>query len=387
MIAIINGKVVTVTGETYERGTVLVENGKIKQVGSDLKVPEDAQVVDAKGCWVMPGLIDCHTHICNFNEPSTMPGLYDGNEMSGPIQSQVRAMDTIYPEDYAVEKVRDAGFTTLYSTPGSGNVIGGTGISIKLRGHTAEEMCISGSEQMKFAFGENPKRNYGERKELPMTRMGVGAVLREALYNAKHYSDQLLKAEKDPSEAPKPDFRLDALVPVVRGEMRVRMHAHRADDILTAIRIAEEYHLDYVIEHCTEGCMIKDVLNEKHVRCVIGPHLTAPTKMELINRTLKTPGVLAEQENITVCLTADTGSETQFLPMTIGMLMRNGLSEEDAIKGVTINPAKILNLSDRIGSLEAGKDADIAIFDGHPFDSLSLCRGVMIDGVWYKNTL
>lgn len=385
--AITGGKVITVTGQTYEKSTVLTEDGKIKVIGTDLAIPEGAQVIDASGCWVTPGLIDCHTHICNFNEPGTLPGMYDGNEMSGPIQAQVRAMDAVYPDDYAIVPVREAGFTTIYSTPGSGNVIGGTGISLKLRGHTPQEMAIKGSEQMKFAFGENPKRNYGNRKQMPMTRMGIAAILRETLYNAKIYSDALLAAKNDPSKAPKPDFKLDALVPVVRGQMRCRMHAHRSDDILTAISIAEEYNLDYVIEHCTEGFKIKDVLNEKHVKCVVGPHLTSPSKLEIHNRTMDNPGILSKEENITLCLTADTGSQTSVLPMTIGFFIRRGLSFEDAIKGVTINAAKVLQLDDRIGSLEAGKDADIAVFDGNPFDSMSLCRLVMIDGEIYKNTL
>ena len=385
--AITGGKVITVTGQTYEKATVLTEDGKIKAIDTDLTIPEGAQVIDVSGCWVTPGLIDCHTHICNFNEPGTLPGMYDGNEMSGPIQAQVRAMDAVYPDDYAIVPVREAGFTTIYSTPGSGNVIGGTGISLKLRGHTPQEMAIKGSEQMKFAFGENPKRNYGNRKQMPMTRMGIAAILRETLYNAKIYSYALLAAKDDPSKAPKPDFKLDALVPVVRGQMRCRMHAHRSDDILTAISIAEEYNLDYVIEHCTEGFKIKDVLNEKHVKCVVGPHLTSPSKLEIHNRTMDNPGILSKEENITLCLTADTGSQTSVLPMTIGFFIRRGLSFEDAIKGVTINAAKVLQLDDRIGSLEAGKDADIAVFDGNPFDSMSLCRLVMIDGEIYKNTL
>ena len=387
MTAIINGKVVTVTGETYEKGSVLVEDGKIAAVGADIAVPQDAEIIDAAGCWVMPGLIDCHTHISNFNEPNSIPGQYDGNEATSPNTAHVRAADAIYSDDYAIKPVREAGFTTVCVLPGSANVIGGTGISLKLRGHTPQEMIIPGTEQMKFAFGENPKRVYGGKKVIPSTRMGVGAVLREALYNAKNYSDSLLAAEEDPSKKPKPDFKLDALVPVVRGEMRCRMHAHRSDDILTAISIAEEYGLDYVVEHCTEGYKIADVLNEKQARVVIGPHLTAPSKVEIHGRKLTTPGVLASNENITVCLTADTGSETCRLPMTIGMLMRRGLSEKKAIEGVTINPAKVLNLDHRVGSLEVGKDADIAIFDGHPFDSMTLCRLVMIDGVVYNNTL
>ena len=387
MKAIINGKVFTVTGQTYDKATVLIENGKIKAVGPDVQVPSDAEIIDAAGCWVTPGLIDCHTHICNFSEPNSMPGLSDGNEMTGPIQPHIRALDAVYPDDYAIDKVREAGFTTVYSTPGSGNVIGGTGVSIKLRGHTAREMAIPGSEQMKFAFGENPKRNYGARKQTPATRMGLAGILRETLFNAKNYSDKLKAAEADPSKAPEPNFHLNALVPVVRGQMRCRMHAHRSDDILTAISIAEEFGLDYVIEHCTEGYKIADVLNEKQVRCVIGPHLTAPSKMEIHGRSLDTPGILAKEPNMTVALTADTGSQTAVLPMTIGMLIRHGLSFEGALRGVTINPAKILQLEDRIGSLEPGKDADIAIFDGNLFDSMSLCRLVMIDGEIYKNTL
>lgn len=201
--------------------------------------------------------------------------------------------------------------------PRLGNVIGGTGVSIKLRGHTAREMAIPGSEQMKFAFGENPKRNYGARKQTPATRMGVAGILRETLFNAKQYSDKLKAAESDPSKAPEPNFQLNALVPVVRGQMRCRMHAHRSDDILTAISIAEEFGLDYVIEHCTEGYKIADVLNEKQVRCVIGPHLTAPSKMEIHGRSLDTPGILAKEPDMTVALTADTGSQTSVLPMTI----------------------------------------------------------------------
>lgn len=386
MKAIVNGRVITVTGQTYEKATVLIENGKIKAVAPDLPIPEGAEIIDAEGCWVTPGLIDCHTHICNFNEPNSMPGMYDGNEMSGPVQSHVRAADAVYPDDYAIIPVREAGFTTVFSTPGSGNVIGGTGVSIKLRGHTAQEMIIPDSQQMKFAFGENPKRNYGARKQMPGTRMGVAAVLREALYKAKNYSDALKEAETDPSKAPEPDFQLDALVPVVRGQMRCRFHAHRSDDIVTVMRVAEEFHLDYTIEHCTEGFRVVDALKAKNVRCTIGPYLWEPSKQEIWNKKLETPGILS-QAGLTISLTADTGSQTATLPATIGLLMRRGLSEQAAFEGVTINPAQTLGLEDRLGSLEPGKDADIAIFDGHPFSSLSQCRTTIIDGKIVHNTL
>lgn len=388
MIAICNGKVVTVTGETYEKGTVLVENGKIAAVGADIAVPADAEIINAEGMWVIPGLIDAHTHISNFNEPRTNPGPpLDGNEMSDPVTPQVRAFDAVNPHDYAMSVVRQAGFSTVCILPGSANVIGGTGTVIKLRNAvTAEEMEVPGCEQMKFAMGENPKRCYGTDRKLPMTRMGVAALIRETLYKAKVYSDKLKAAECDPSKAPEPDFRLDALVPVVRGEMRCRIHAHRADDIMTAIRFAEEFGLDYTIEHCTEGHMIADALKAHNIRCTIGPHLLSPTKQELWNMSIENPAILANA-GLTVSLTADEGSRTAYLPATIGLLMRNGLSEEDAFKGVTINPAKTLGLEERIGSLEVGKDADIAIFDGHPFSSLSLCRLNMIDGKVVHNIM
>lgn len=388
MIAITNGKVVTVTGETYEKGTVLVENGKIAAVGADVVIPADAEIINAEGMWVTPGLIDCHTHISNFNEPRTNPSVpLDGNEMSDPITPQVRALDAVNPYDYAIDVVRQAGFSTVCILPGSANLIGGTGICIKLRNaHTAEEMIIPDTQQMKFAMGENPKRCYGTDRKLPMTRMGVAALVRETLYKAKVYSDKLKAAETDPSKAPEPDFKLDALVPVVRGEMRCRIHAHRSDDVMTAIRYAEEFGLDYTIEHCTEGHMIVDALKARNVRCTIGPHLWSPTKQELWNMTIENSAILANA-GITISLTADEGSRTAYLPATIGLLMRNGLSEEDAFKGVTINPAKTLGLEDRVGSLEVGKDADIAIFDGHPFSSLSLCRMSIIDGKVVHNIM
>jgi len=388
MIAITNGKVVTITGETYEQGTVLVENGKIAAVGPQIDVPKDAQIIDAKGMWVLPGLIDCHTHMCNFNEPRTNPGAtLDGNEMSDPVTPQVRALDAINPHDFAVDKVRKAGFTTVCVLPGSANVIGGTGVVMKLRqAATAEEMVLPGHEMMKFAMGENPKRCYGQDRKLPMTRMGVAALIRETLFKAKVYSDKLKAAETDPSKAPEPDFRLQALVPVVRGEMRCRIHAHRADDIMTAVRFAEEFNLDYTIEHCTEGYMIKDALVKHGVRATIGPFLWGPSKQELWNMTNDNPGILADA-GIKINLTADEGSRTAYLPATIGYLMRRGLSEKAAFEGVTINPATTLGIQDQVGSLEVGKDADIVLFDGHPFSSLSQCRLSMIDGQIVHNSL
>ena len=376
MIAITHGKLLTVVNGTIEDGTLLLDNGKITAIGKDLAIPQGAEVIDASGKWVTPGLIDAHTHISTFNEPHWMPHIGDGNEVTSPVTAQIRGIDALNPFDMAIGAARSAGFTTCYTGPGSANVIGGTGLSFKLKNAaTVQEIAIEGSEMMKMALGENPKRCYGSEKKMPMTRMGTGAVLRKALFDAKQYSDALA-AGKDV----KRDFDLEALVPVGRGEMRCRIHCHRADDIVTAIRIAEEFNLDYTIEHCTEGYKILDFLKAKKTKVIIGPLLMGPQKFEIWGCRQDTPAVFEKAGIEDFCLMADDSSATKWLPVHVGIAMRNGLSFEQALKCVTINPAKLLKLDDRIGSLEVGKDADIAIFNGMPFSNLTLCEQVIIDG-------
>ena len=388
MLAIKGGTVVTVTGGTIENGVVLIENGKIKAVGANVEIPAGAEVIDASGKWVTPGFIDAHTHISTFNEPQTMPmvpGAIDGNEVSNPITAHIRAIDALNPYDIAIENTRKAGFTTCCTLPGSANVIGGTGVTFKTKvGETVFDLIIPGTEYMKMALGENPKRVYGGEKKMPVTRMGVGALLRETLYNAKVYSDQLKEAEKDPSKAPKPDFKLDALVPVVRGEMKCRIHAHRSDDIVTAIRIAKEFNLDFAVEHCTEGYKILDYLKENNVTAVVGPLTMGLAKMEIWGCKLETPGIM-EKAGINFCLTEDTASGTKYLPTHVGYCIARGLSLEKAFEAVTIAPAKLLQVADRVGSLEVGKDGDVAIFTGNPFSNFTLCETTIIDGVVYNN--
>ena len=299
--------------------------------------------------------------------------------MSNPITPEVRALDAVNPSDISIEKTRKAGFTTVYTLPGSANLIGGTGIALKLRGKTVEEMAIPNTENMKFAFGENPKRVYGSDRKMPVTRMGNAALVRKTLYEAKNYSDALLAYENGKSEKPKPDFRLDALVPVVRGQMRCRMHAHRADDIMTAIRIGKEFNLDFSIEHCTEGWKIADVLAENHIPCMVGPMMMGPLKEEMWGERLDMAAIL-ENAGVNICLIADMSYDTQWLPIKIGVAIREGLPWEKALEAVTIRPAKEIGLENRIGSIEPGKDADFAIFDGDPFSNYTKCLHTFIDG-------
>ena len=387
MTALVGGTVQTITHGILEEGTVLAENGKILAVGKNLDIPSEAQVIHTHGCWVMPGLIDCHTHLCLMSEPKTMPSLQsETNEKSGPITPYLRASDALNPFDYAVNKVREAGFTTVYTGPGSCNLIGGMGISCKLRGNTADEMMIPGSEQMKFALGENPKRIYGMEGKSPVTRMGSAGLIRKALFEAKRYSDALFHSEQGTGVPPPFDYSLHHLVPVVRGELKVRIHCHRADDIATALRLVDEFHLKYSIEHATDGIRIKEVLGVRKATCVVGPLLLEPNKEETRTICLETAGVL-DKAGCKICLMADTASRTAWLPVEIGLLLRRGLSEETAFRAVTINAAENFELDLRLGSLEAGKDADIAVFDGHPFSNLSLCRLTMIEGTIYHNTL
>lgn len=385
MLVIKGGTIVPVVGEKIENGVIVIEDGKIKSVGKTARIPKDAEVIDAAGKWVMPGLIDAHTHLSTFNDLMDMHGQYDGNELSSPITPQIRGIDALNPHDNGIRLAREAGFTTCYTGPGSANVVCGTGISFKLKkAATVQEIAIPGSEHMKMALGENPRGFYGSDKKMPTTRMGVAALLRNTLYDAKVYSDALLAAEKDASKAPKPDFKLDALVPVVRGKMKCRIHCHRADDIVTAVRVAEEFHLDFSIEHCTEGWKILDFLKEHNITAVVGPLTMSRAKMEIWDRRLETPAEM-DEKGINFCLTEDTNGDTMYLPMHVGLTIAHGLSEQTAFEAVTIRPAKLLGLDARIGSLEKGKDADIAIYTGFPFTSLSRCEYTIIDGVAYKN--
>ncbi|MBQ7625251.1 MAG: amidohydrolase [Clostridia bacterium] len=386
MLAVKNGKIMTITRGTIENGTVLIDNGKIKAVGNALKIPRGAEVIDATGKTVTPGLIETHGHVSVHNAPLAHGEIMDVNDSSSPNTCQVRALDALNPFDVSIPSVRRGGLTSFCTLPGSANICGGTGIVFKLKdANTVYDMIYEGSECMKFAMGENPRDVYNKRNIMPKTRMGCGAVLREILFKAKEYSDGKLRHEKDPSAAaPKPDFKLEALVPVIRRQMKARIHCHRADDIVTAVRIAKEFDLDFSIEHATEGYKIADFLAKEGVLCVVGPVASTPSKTELHGTDLKNAAILAKA-GVEICLQLDGNYGDFMLPVYAGLAVAYGLPEETAFRAITINPARHLGIADRVGSIEVGKDADLAIFNGHPLSSLTRCEKTIIDGKVYDN--
>lgn len=380
MLAIQNGTIFTGTGEVLEHGTLLAENGKIQAVGVDLDIPAGAEILDVSGCVVTPGLIDAHTHIGVRGEPQHRGTVPDHTEKGmNPVTPHMRLLDAFQPHDIGIAAAREAGFTTCCTLPGASNVISGTGFAFKTAPrNTPDQMMIPGTECMKFALGENPIAAYGAKDKSPKTRMGVSALIRKTLWDARYYSQQLQDAAQQ-GKTIKPDFTLEPLVPVVRGEMLCRFHCHTSGDIATAIRIAREFNLKFSLEHVTEGFQLLPEIRDSGAICAIGPLITAPSKREIWARSLTTPAAF-EQAGIPFCLIQDGGVMTTLLPVYVGLAIKNGLSHDTALQAVTILPARLLGIEHRVGSLEPGKDADLAIFDGDPFSNYTHCRYTVVDG-------
>lgn len=379
MILIKNGKILTMAGKDYDMGSVLIDNGKIIAVGKSVEAPEDALVMDAEGKIVMPGMIDAHCHLGMWEDSIGFEGA-DGNEMTDPVTPQLRAIDSINPMDRTFEEAREGGITTVCTGPGSANVIGGTFAIIKTYGKRIDDMIVKEPAAMKIAFGENPKRVYSERKQSPSTRMATAAILREQLMKAKAYKEKLEKAKEDTDKKPELDIKMEALQKVINKEIPLKAHAHRADDIFTAIRIAKEFDVDITLDHCTEGHLIADELAKEGKYVISGPHLTERSKHELKNKTFESP-VALWKAGVKFCIMTDHPViPIQHLPICAGFVAKEGLDEMEALKAITIYPAEILGIADRVGSIEVGKDADIAIFDGHPFNATAKTEAVLIDG-------
>lgn len=377
MLLIKNGYVKTMSGADIDGGCVLIgDDGKILKVGADITAPDGCEIIDAEGRLVTPGCIDAHCHIGLDNEGMGWEGR-DYNEIVDPTTPQMRAIDSINPQDEAFSLAIENGVTSACTGPGSANVVGGTFVAIKLTGKRVDKMIIKNPLAMKCAFGENPKRCYGSGlKKSPMTRMGTAAVLRELLFKAKRYLE-----DKENGKNPSFDMKLEAMIPVMKGEIPLKAHAHRADDILTSIRIAKEFGLKITLDHCTDGAIIADELAEEGYPAFVGPTLGNKSKIELRNKSFTTPKVLHEAGVPISIITDAPVIPLQYLPMCAGLAVNSGLDYEEGWRAITINPATQTGIGDRVGSLEVGKDGDVVIWTADPLTTVGACAFVtVVDG-------
>ena len=382
-IAITGGRVVRIEGDPIDGGTVLMVDGKIAAVeDADFKPPPGTDLVDATGKWVLPGFIDAHAHLGVYEEGEGWAGR-DTNELTGPVQAHVRALDAINPAEEGFRDAITGGVLAVNINPGSGNPIGGQTVAIRCWGRTVDEMVLREPAGLKSALGENPKRVYGEKKESPSTRLGTAAVIRSAFVEASNY---LAKQEKEKgqsserSEVTARDLKLEALGRVLRREIPWRQHCHRADDIATAMRLAAEFGYDLVIDHGTEAYLLADKIAAAGIPVVIGPLLTSRSKVELRNRSLANPGRLAAA-GVTIAITTDHPVvPVHFLIHQATLAVKEGLDPVTALRAVTIHPARIIGVADRLGSLTVGKDADLVIWSGDPLDVMSRAEVAYIAG-------
>lgn len=387
MLLINNGRIITMTDIDYDNGYVLVEDGKIVAVGQNISeiedlLKEDTKIIDAGGGYVLPGLIDAHCHVGMFEDSVGFEG-DDGNESTDPVMPQLRAIDAVYHADRSFAEAYENGVTTVVTGPGSANVIGGQFAALKTYGRCVDEMILKEPVAMKVAFGENPKTVYNEKHLAPMTRMATAAILRESLFEAREYGELWKKHEQDPEENEKPDFDFKkySLLQVLNKEIPLKAHAHRADDIMTAIRIAREFDVNITLDHCTEGYLVKELLVESGLPAIVGPMLTDRSKIELRNQDLKTPAILSKQGIKVAIMTDHPCVPIQHLCLCAAIAAREGMEEKEALKSITINAAEITGISDRVGSIETGKDADLVIYNGNPLELKSLVQKTIINGV------
>lgn len=378
MTAYINARLYTISSPPLEGGVLLVKEGKIVAAGA-VPVPGDAEVHDLKGKLVLPGFIDEHTHVGIWGEWYGPPE-HDGNESTNPVTPEVRVIDSIWPEHTAFADARSGGLTTIQITPGSGNIVGGESVVVKTAGSLVDDMIVKNPSGMKAALGENPKGAYANQKKMPSTRMGNAAVLRGALQKALDYERKLKTGEKDPAKAPDVDLGMLGLLKVLHREIPLRVHAHRADDIVTAVRIAEEFDIDYSIEHCTDGITVAEFLGKRKAKVNVGPSMWHRAKVETLNISLETPGVLAKAGCRVSIISDHPFHPIQFLSTAAGLSWANGMREEDALRAITLTPAETLGVQDKVGSLDAGKDADFAVWSGHPFQVRSKLEQLFIAG-------
>lgn len=375
MIAITGGRIETVNQGAIDRGTILIgDDGRIVEVGTTVHIPPGTTTIDAAGQYVFPGFIDSHSHIGVFPDGEAQ-GAADGNELTDPITAGVRVIDAFNTVDVALHDAIKGGITAAWVTPGSGNVIGGQGSTLRLWGKHIDDMILKSPSGMKSAMGENPKRVYGGKNKMPSTRLGVAKVMRQAFLDAEEYARQL---EKDPEH--KRNLDMDGLLLVLNRDIPFRTHAHTADDILTAMRIGREFGVNQIIEHGTEAYKVVDELQRYNVPVSCGPALVARVKVEVRGRSFKTPGILAKNGIKVSIITDHPVVPEQYLVVSAALAVREGMDEPDAIRALTQNPADLNGVGERLGSIEPGKDADLVIWSGHPFEYKSRVDKTLILG-------
>ncbi|MDE6901787.1 MAG: amidohydrolase [Lachnospiraceae bacterium] len=381
MLIIIHGNIKTMEGRDYEDGFLQIKDSKIVAVGRMedcdpvlLRDRKRVQVIDARGNLVMPGIIEAHCHMGITEEKKGMEG-DDCNENVNPVTPWLRAVDAINPMDAAFNDAIKAGITSAMIGPGSANVVGGQFAFVKTHGRCIDDMIVKAPAAMKVAFGENPKVNYAGQNTSPATRMAIAGILREELFKARTYQQ---RKQKEPDMSP--DFRYECWLPVLTGEIPLKAHAHRADDILTAVRIAGEFGLGMTLDHCSEGHLIVEELREAGFPAIVGPDMASRNKIEVKNMAFKTAGILSRHGILTAITTDHPVSMIQFLPICAGLAVKEGMPPEEGLRAITINAAKICGVDSRVGSLAAGKDADVVIFDGNPMEVFTSALCTIING-------
>ena len=376
MICIKNGTLHTAVSKETFIADILIDGGKIVKIGKGLSA-DGAEVIDATGLHVYPGFVEAHCHIGLDGYGIGYEG-HDYNELNDPVTPQVQAIDGINPFDPCLKMAAKAGVTCFATGPGSSNSIGGTFAAIKPVGTRVDNMIVKFPIAMKCAFGENPKRCY--QKQGISSRMTNAAKIREALNKAKVYKAKIEAAGDDASKLPAYDQKSEALIPVLNHEIPLKAHAHQANDIFTAIRIAKEFGVGLTLEHVTEGHMIVDELAKENLPLAVGPTFGHASKFELQNKTWETPGILAKAGCHVSIITDAPVTPLHYLPLCAGLAIKAGMDEYEALRAVTINPAEHIGIADRVGSLEEGKDADVVIVDGCPFDVTGVIKHVLING-------
>lgn len=364
-----------------EKGWVEITEGKITAVCEGTPSSFEDVDIDGGGAALYPGFIDAHTHV-GLTTNGVGIESEDFNEESEPCSAQLRVIDAINPFDESFEKARNAGITSVLISPGSMNPVAGDIVAVSTDGRRIDSMLLR-RVGIKFALGENPKMTYMNRDETPCTRMAIAAIIREALLKAQRYMADKEAAESE-SDLPELDPKSEALIPLLRGELKAHFHCHRADDIFTALRISREFGLDYVLIHCTDGHLIAGELALENASAVVGPIICDPCKPELANITPKNAGLLAQHGVKTAICTDHSETPIEYLPLTVGIAVKNGMTFMQALEAVTINAAEIGGIDDLAGSIEAGKRADMVIFDGSPFEVMSEPKLVMINGTLIK---